>query len=175
MIFRKVLIRIKIYKWKKEGAKIGENFQLERNSYLDSSFPWLIEIGNNVTVAPDVLILTHDGGTQKFINYSKIGKVKIGNNVFIGAKSIIMPNTVIGSNCVIGAGSVVSGTIPSGSVVAGAPGRVVQTIVEYTSKNQERLDTGIVFDKSYTRAGKITAKKKTEMIEALSENNGFIV
>lgn len=175
MPLRKLLTKLRIYIWKKNGAKIGNHFQLERNSYLDSSFPWLIEIGDDVTIAPDVLILSHDGGTKKCLGYSKIGKVYIGDHVFIGSKSIIMPNTTIGANCVIGAGSIVSGNIPSGSVVAGVPGRVVQSISDYTRKNQERLDKGVTFDVSYTKTGNITHNKKEEMIQVLSERNGFVV
>lgn len=171
----KLIANLRIYKWKKDGAKIGKKFQLERNSYLDSSFPWLIEIGDDVTIAPDVLILTHDGGTKKFLGYSKIGKVCIGDHVFVGAKSIILPNTIIGSNCVIGAGSIVSGNIPEGSVVAGVPGKVVQSILAYTQKNMEKLKKGITFDESYTKTGKITDAKKEEMLQALSEQNGFVV
>ena len=175
MNIQKVIIRLRIYKWKREGAKIGDGFQLERNSYLDSSFPWLIEIGNNVTVAPDVQILAHDGSTKKQLGYSKVGKVYIGDNVFVGSKSIILPNTTIGDNSIIGAGSIVSGDIPAGSVVTGVPGKVLQMTVEYTKKNSNRLETGVVFDKSYTKRGKISRQKKEEMKSALSKNkNGFV-
>lgn len=175
MSISKLISRLRILKWKNDGAKIGNNFQLERNSFLDSSFPWLIEIGDDVTIAPDVLILSHDGGTKKVLGYSKVGKVTIGDHVFVGAKSIILPNTNIGSDCVIGAGSVVSGTIPPGSVVAGIPGRVVQSISDYTRKNQEKINSGVTFDITYTKTGKITDKKKAEMLKVLSGKNGFVV
>ena len=176
MNIQKIMIKFRIYKWKREGAKIGDSFQLERNSYLDSSFPWLIEIGNNVTLAPDVQILAHDGSTKKQLGYSKVGKVYIGDNVFIGSKSIILPNTTIGENSIIGAGSIVSGDVPEGSVVAGVPGKVLQMTVEYTQKNVNRLKNGVTFDESYTKRGKITKQKKEEMKTVLSEiKNGFVV
>ena len=61
-------------------------------------------------------------------------KVTVGNNVFIGAYSIILPGTVIGNNCIIGAGSLVRGTIPDNSVAAGVPARVIKTVAEYRAK-----------------------------------------
>ena len=60
--------------------------------------------------------------------------IKIGDNVFIGAQSIIMPGSEIGNNCIIGCGSVVRGKIESGKVVAGNPAIVIGDIHSYTKK-----------------------------------------
>ena len=76
----------------KMGLKVGENFNRLNGVILDPSHCWLISIGNNVTLAPRVHILAHDASTKTFLNYTKIGHVKIGNNVFIGAESIVLPN-----------------------------------------------------------------------------------
>lgn len=153
-----IISKIRIKKWKKDGAIIGDNLHMERNSYLDSSFPWLITIGNNVTIAPDVLILSHDGSTQKAIGYSKIGKVTIGDN------------------CVIGAGSIVKGVFPENTIISGAPARVMQSLGTFKEKNERRLDSGNVFDISYTRKGKITKEKKQQMLEVMeSSKNSFVV
>lgn len=160
MIINKLINKYRIRKWIKDGLMVGENFQLERNSYIDSSFPWLVEIGDNVTIAPDVMILSHDGSTKKIIGYSKVGKVKINNNVFIGAKSIILPNTIIGDNTVVGAGSIVKGNIPSNVVVAGSPTKIIMTINDFKEKHSEKLENGIKYDESFTKKGKITKEKK---------------
>lgn len=171
-----IISKIRIKKWKKDGAIIGDNLHMERNSYLDSSFPWLITIGNNVTIAPDVLILSHDGSTQKAIGYSKIGKVTIGDNSFIGCKSIILPDTVIGDNCVIGAGSIVKGVFPENTIISGAPARVMQSLGTFKEKNERRLESGNVFDVSYTKKGKITKEKKQQMLDVMeSSKNSFVV
>ena len=77
---------------------------------------WLISIGDNVTLAPYSQILAHDASTYNFIKYTKISDVTIGNNVFIGAGAIILPNVKIGDNVIIGAGSVVTKDIPNNSV-----------------------------------------------------------
>ena len=92
---------------------------------IDFSHCWHITIGDNVTLAPRVHILAHDASTRKFINYTRLGKVNIGNNVFIGASSTIMPGITIGDNVVIGVGSIVTKNIDSNVVVAGNPAKFI--------------------------------------------------
>lgn len=176
MIINKITNKIRIKKWIREGAKIGEKFQLERSSYIDSSFPWLIEIGNDVTIAPEVMILSHDGSTKKVIGYSKIGKVKIGNNVFIGSKTIILPNTTIGDNTIVGAGSIVVGDIPPNVVISGSPAKIIMKLDEFKNKHERNLKNGKMFDESFTRKGKITREKKVMMKKELdNEKNNYII
>ena len=91
--------------------------------------------------------VTHDGGTllfRRFVPDLEITKpIVVGDNVYIGTNSIILPGVTIGSNVVIGAGSVVSKDIPDGVVVAGAPARVIKTTDEYFKKIQhESLHLG---------------------------------
>ena len=78
-------------------------------TFFDSSKYNYLEIGKAVTISFDVSILVHDfsivhaaRSIGKKIN--SINRVKIGNNVFIGAKSIILPGSIIGDNCVVGGG-----------------------------------------------------------------------
>ena len=100
----------------KMGLKVGKNFKRLNGVMLDPAHCWLITIGDNVTMAPRVHILAHDASTKQFLNYTKIGRVNIGNNVFIGAESVVLPNVTIGDNVVIGANSTVTKNIPSNSV-----------------------------------------------------------
>lgn len=72
--------------------------------------------------------------------FYKAGRVKIGDNVFLGMRSLILMNTIIGDNVVVGAGAVVSGNIPSNVVVAGNPARIVCTLEEYYKKCSGRLE-----------------------------------
>lgn len=110
------------------------------------SEPYLIEIGDNVRITSGVQFVTHDGGVHVIRNAMAqpkadvFGKIKIGNNVFIGLRSIIMPNVTIGDNVVIGAGSIVTRDIPSNSVCCGVPARKVRTLEEY----YERISPNIV-------------------------------
>lgn len=99
------------------------------------SEPYLITIGDHVTITAGVQFYTHDGGVwvfrDEFPDLDVFAPIRIGNNVFIGAYSIILPGAVVGDNCVIGAGSVVAGKIPSESVVAGVPARVIKSLDAY--------------------------------------------
>ena len=102
-----------------KGMRIGERVFIlrPRSLTIDETRPWLIEIGNDVQIANGVSILTHgyDWSVLKG-KYGSIlgsaGKVKIGNNVFIGINSTILKGVTIGDNTIIGAGSVVSHDIP---------------------------------------------------------------
>lgn len=58
----------------KKGLTIGENVFINFGCIIDESFCWLIEIGNNVTLAPNVHILAHDASTKKELGYTKLGE-----------------------------------------------------------------------------------------------------
>ena len=83
--------------------------------------------------------ITHDGGVwvlrKDYPDVDVFGKIVIGNNVFIGFNAIVMPGVVIGDNCVIGAGSVVTKSIPSNSVVAGVPAKLIRTFDDYRASS----------------------------------------
>lgn len=120
----------------------------------------LIHIGRNVYLTHDVILLVHDQSAVTAWNYSNQEDDKgtlyhprgitIGDNVFIGMRSIIMPGTTIGDDVVIGAGSVVSGNIPAGTVWAGNPARQIETMGEYASK-LEASGAFDVYDESEIR------------------------
>ena len=126
------------------GATIGENVDIIDAS-IDMGTPFMLTIGDNVTIT-NCRILTHDASTKKALGYTKTGKVTIGNNVFVGADSIILPNTVIGNNVIIGAGAVVAFDIPDNSVVVGNPARIVTTYEEYINKQKSKMENCPVFD-----------------------------
>lgn len=97
----------------KRGMKVGRNFGRLNGVILDPAHCWLISIGDDVTMAPRVHVLAHDASTKKYLNYTKIGRVNIGDRVFIGADTVILPNVTIGNDVIIGANSVVTKDIPS--------------------------------------------------------------
>lgn len=160
---------------KKRGLKVGKNFNIEKGAKIDAGFPWLVSIGDNVTIAPYVYILAHDGSTKNILGYSKVGRVNIGNNVFIGAKTTILPNVKIGNNVIIGANSLITTNIEDNYVVGGNPARVIMSYDEFKKKNEIKMMNGLVYDKSYTIKGKIDEQKKEEMKEELSGKNGYII
>lgn len=114
------------------GAKIpvynGDGF-FAPNIMIDNSDYSLISIGGRTTIATDVIILTHDYSVRKALsrygfnpqnkNFKILKPVSIGENVFIGARTTILPGTNIGDNVIIAAGSVVKGAIPSDEIWGG--------------------------------------------------------
>lgn len=157
----------------KKGMKVGKNFSIQGKCIIDPAHCWLISIGDDVTLAPRVTILAHDASTKKYLDYTKIGLVEIGNQTFIGAGAIILPNVKIGDNCIIGAGSVVTKNVPNNSVVAGNPAEVITTTDEYIEKNRKLMKEN-VYGKEYTLKGKIDEHKKKEMREVLKKGIGFV-
>lgn len=89
-----------------------------------------VRIGSHVFVAPGVHIYTAthplDADLRRTQEFGK--PVTIGNDVWIGGKSVICPGVTIGDRSVIGAGSVVTKDLPAGVVVAGNPARVIRTL-----------------------------------------------
>lgn len=107
------------------GIKIGKNTYISPKAYIDKSGKNLIEIGENCNITRDCIILCHtqeyQGGPLKLWGSNETGKVKIGNNVFIGVDCVVLPNVTIGDNVVIGAKSLVNSDISSNSVAFGIP------------------------------------------------------
>ena len=111
---------------RKKGVKIGEYCRIKTVSF--STEPYLIEIGDHSRIAGGTIFITHEGAVNIFrgeIGGGIFGKIKIGNNVFIGNNCIILLNTSIGNKCIIGAGSVVRGVFPDGSVIVGNPAKII--------------------------------------------------
>ena len=101
------------------------------------SEPQLVYLGDNVNIATDVAILNHDIMSMMINNIPdtkkckiRRGGVHIGNNVFIGGRSVILYDVTIGDNVIIGAGSVVTRDVPSGSVAVGCPARIIGHFVD---------------------------------------------
>lgn len=159
---------------KKLGLTVGKNFNPQLGFELDPSHCWLIEIGDNVTFGPHVQVLAHDASTCAYIGYAKIGRVIIGNNVFIGANSVILPGVTIGDNVIIGAGSVVTKSIGSNLVCAGNPAKQIQTINEYIMKNKTAMKHMPVFSEEYTLRQSISEEKKEEMKKKLMNKDGYV-
>ncbi|MGG7200402.1 acyltransferase [Clostridium butyricum] len=171
---RNIIKKIYMHKLTRLGLKVGENFQMEKGCQIDTPFAWLINIGNNVTLASKVYILAHDASCKKHIGYTKIGKVNIGNNVFIGANSTILPNVSIGDNSIIGANSLVSKDVPENTIVAGNPAKIIDNLELFIDKNKERMQTTNLYDESWTLRGKVTKEKKRIMVEQLQNKFGYI-
>lgn len=126
------------------GMKIGNNVDIIK-SFIDPLFPEMLEIGDNVTITNSTL-LVHDASTRKSLGYSKFAPIHIGNNVFVGYGSIILPGVDIGDNVIIGAGSVVTKNINSNCVVAGSPPHIIMPYTDYMEKIHNSMNKNNVYD-----------------------------
>lgn len=126
---------------RKMGVQVGEKCRIYSLDF--SSEPYLVKIGDHVTVTYGVRFATHDGGVwvfrEKYPDIELFGKISIGNNVFIGINSIILFNTIIGDNCIIAAGSVLKGDFENNSIIAGVPAKKIASVDEYYKKNLSKF------------------------------------
>lgn len=158
-----------------QGLVVGSNFSMQTDVIIDPSHCWHVRIGNDVTLAPRVYILAHDASTKRTLNYTRIGKVTIGDRVFIGAGSIVMPGVTIGSDVVIGAGSVVTKDIPERSIAAGNPARVVANIDDFIASRRSELDGAPLFGAEYAVSSNPTGAMKQFMNDSMKDRFGYIV
>jgi acetoacetyl-CoA synthetase len=100
---------------------IGEGTVISLSAKLDKTNPRGVHIGKYTSVTFGVAVLTHD-----FVN-NRLSDVRIGDNCFIGACSIILPGVTIGNNCIVAPASVVARNVPPGSLVFGNPARIVES------------------------------------------------
>lgn len=178
MRFKVILLKIKrrirggavsVDELRSRGVRIGTNCHIYGS--IDDGHEFLVTIGDNVTLASGCRLLTHDGSTKKILGYSRVGRIDIGNDVFIGAASIVLPNTKIGNRVIIGAGSIVSKDIPDNSVVVGNPARVICTYDAYVEKTKCQFETLPKWDTHYSQK---TEEEKQQMKAALSKSGyGF--
>lgn len=143
------------------GVIIGES------NFISSKFwdaePYLIKIGSHCQITDGVKFYTHGGagGARKWYpKFDVFGKVTIGDYVYIGNHSLIMPGVTIGDNVLIAAGSIVTKSIPSNVVVAGNPAKYVCTVEEYIEKNK----------KYNTDSKGLSKEKKKRLLLSLDEN-----
>jgi maltose O-acetyltransferase len=159
----------------KNGLTIGQDVFIEERVSFDSSFCWLISIGDRSTLSKNVVILAHDASTKKHLNYTKIGRVRIGTETFIGACSVILPGVTIGDNVIIGAGSVVTHDIPDNSVAVGNPARVIDSTIDYIQKQKNNLSKRPKYgSKGWTIGNSLTKQNKALMNKELSDGIGFV-
>ena len=168
-----ILMSIKIRNWKRNGLVIGKNVEIEKGCSLDPSFPWLITVGDNVTMAPEVRILAHDASMKYANGKTKLGRVTIGDNVFIGTKTVVLPGVTIGSNVVIGAKSLITKDVPDNCVVCGVPAKIVRTFDNFRVKNEVYFNECIQIDSVRIRKD---LEYRRMILDDLSQNKeGYLV
>ena len=118
--------------YRRMGVAIGKNCKIQGGVIIDYSHYWHITIGENVTIAPCVHILAHDASTKLHLGYTKIGKVDIGNNVFIGVNATLYDGLIISDETLVGAGAIISKNTKRKEVF-------VPTVTKALLKNSEEI------------------------------------
>lgn len=148
-IIKRFLLKLKLRKASPhERAEImrpyffhmGKNVKLYTLNF--GTEPYLVSIGDDVVCATDVTFVNHDVSCFNVARYlklplnslDKVGPIVLGDNCFIGAKSILMPNCSVGKNSVVASGSIVTKNIPDNQVWGGMPAKFIMTIDEYAKK-----------------------------------------
>lgn len=126
-----------IQEMRSRGITIGENCRIFTD--IRAREATLITIGSRVTVSSEVEFCTHDNAIIKAIpgKTDVVGPITIGDDCFIGMRSILMYGVTLGDHCVVGAGSVVTKSFPPRTVLAGNPAKAICTIDEYAEKYQD--------------------------------------
>ncbi|MCO6147554.1 DapH/DapD/GlmU-related protein [Flavobacterium sp. NRK1] len=148
---------------KKKGLTVGNNFHMQEGCIIDGAHSNHIVIGNDVSLAPNVHILAHDASTWWFLEHTRIMNTTIGNKVFIGAGSIIMPGVTIGNEVIIGAGSVVTKNVPDNCVYAGNPAKFLMHTNEYIDRERAKMNAENTFDESYSESQNVSTEKKEHL------------
>lgn len=125
------------------GVNVGDNLRIYGNPYaMFSTNPWCVTLGDNVHITTECLFITHDGGTLLFRHLVPdleiTAPINVGNNVYFGVRSIILPGVNIGDNCIVAAGSIVTKDIPDNTVVGGIPAKYIQSTDEYFEKAKKK-------------------------------------
>ena len=151
----------------KENGMIVEDGVSVLGGVNFGSEPYLITLHRKCRITSDVVFVTHDGGTWAFRDHwnqykdvIKFGRIEVGEEAFIGTRSIIMPGVRIGKHSVVGAGSIVTRDVPDYTVVAGVPAKVICSTQEYAKKCLDSMPEG--FDKE-----KYKKDKKMHLLEII--------
>ena len=127
-----------------ELAAIGDNVYYY--SRIFPSDPKLLKLGNNVVICTNVRFVGHDRvdimlswmfekeNGHKYTKY--FAPIEVGNTVFIGSDTVILPGVQIGDNSIIGAGAVVTRDLPSGNVWGGVPARRIGAFQSFVDERK---------------------------------------
>lgn len=123
----------------------GSNVQIGDNSKIGPNFrvlgPGMFKIGSNVIIGPDVIFITINHKFDrtnipiKAQGHYEAKQITVLDDVWIGARAIILPGVCIGTGAIVGAGAVVTKSIPEYAIVAGNPARVIKSRLSISSKD----------------------------------------
>lgn len=144
--------------YRRRGVKIGKNCLICSSPMTKESF--LIEFGDNVTVSTNVTFITHDNSVKLLFPDKSdcFGRIKIGNNCFVGENATILYGVTLNDKIIVAAGSVVTKSfMQSNIIIGGNPAKVISSWDIFKKK----------------LAGKVISR--SELIRQLSKDDTFLV
>ena len=157
-----------------EGLTIGNNVIIEYTSYIDDNYPYLIYIGDNCSISNHARLLAHDATTFRCTDgHTRLGKVELKENCFIGERAIILPGVTIGPNVLVAAGSVVNRDIPPNSCAAGVPARVYAKFDALIERHRRQISDRPVFDIADLAANPDLQLKK-KVWQAVQDGDAYV-
>jgi maltose O-acetyltransferase len=156
-----------------KGLTLGKNVDIVDTFFFDPSHCFLISIGDNCTFAPNVRLIAHDASTRKHLGFTKMGKIEIGKNCFIGDSVIVLPGIKIGEGSIVGAGSVVTKDVNPGSIVAGNPAKYITSVDKFLEKIRSDAKNKKIFNEEY-HIENLTLDKRREILNAVDNTIGYI-
>jgi acetyltransferase-like isoleucine patch superfamily enzyme len=96
-------------------------------------------------------LISANHNSNDYDKWDKADPIRVGNNVWIGMNSVVLPGVTIGSNVIVGANSVVKKDIPDNCIAIGNPCQVVRHKPPYTGFNYTRKQNRYAYTKSQKR------------------------
>lgn len=122
------------------GATIGEGVFLGFDVYIEPEWASLLTIEDGVALGHRSMLILHDSSMTNVAGYpSRVGRIRLGRQCYIGVQNIILPGVEIGAGTIIGAGSVVTRSIPAGVIAAGNPCKVLRTVDEMKARYDQDM------------------------------------
>jgi maltose O-acetyltransferase len=151
------------------GLRIGRNVVIMPDVSFDAAYPWLIEIGDRCRISEGVRILAHDATPFSDLGVTRLGRVRILHDTFIGERVLILPGVTIGPWAMVAAGSIVSRDVGEGVLVAGNPARVYGRYSEYLER------TATMCSDSHVIALDDVEGRRDEVLAAMERGEAFFV
>jgi maltose O-acetyltransferase len=155
------------------GLKIGKDVSIQDGVFFDPSHCYLIEVGARCVLAPNVKLIAHDASCKLLVGATRFGKIIIEEECFIGDSAIVLLGVTIGRGSIIGAGSVVTRSIPAGSVATGNPAKVISSVEDYAKRLTGYMAGGRTFSSDYW-IRRSDEHQRDEMVRAATQGEAFI-
>lgn len=126
------------------GMRLGRNVVIMPGVTLDSAYPWLVEIEDGCRISAEVRIMAHDATSFRDLGVTRLGRVRILRDSFIGERAIILPGVTIGPRAMIAAGSMVNRDIGPDLLAAGNPARVYGKYDEFLERTRAAAASGLL-------------------------------